>query len=97
LAEELGFDCPLAWRADIVYRADVGAGLVEHERVEAYIGRYEGQIRPNPDEVSACRAVSPARLAEEMISAPDDFAPWLIIYVRDHSKQLFGPGAAEPC
>lgn len=91
LREELGFDCPLAHRTDIVYRADVGSGLIEHEWVEAYVGAYDGPISPDPQEASACRAVFPAQLAQEIEADPEAYAPWLRIYVREHAQALFGP------
>jgi isopentenyl-diphosphate delta-isomerase type 1 len=93
LAEELGFDCPLAHRTDILYQVDVGAGLVEHELVEAYVGRWAGPIHPDPNEASDWRAIAPDRLAEEIEAEPEAFAPWLRIYVRAHAEALFGPEA----
>lgn len=90
LFEELGFDCGLTYRADIRYQAEVGSGLVENEFVSAYVGRYEGEIAPNPLEVAEWRAVRPEDLAREIEVAPEFFAPWLRIYVRDHSDILFG-------
>jgi isopentenyl-diphosphate Delta-isomerase len=95
LVEELGFDCPLSYRTDILYRADVGSGLVEHEWVEAYVGCYKGPIRPDPNEASEWRAVAADRLAQEIETTPEAFAPWLRIYVRRHAQALFGPGEPQ--
>ena len=93
LAEELGFDCPLTFRARIRYRADVGSGLIENEMVSAFVGVYEGPVSPDPKEVGEWRALAPPELANAIASDPEAFTPWLRIYVRDHSAELFGPAA----
>jgi isopentenyl-diphosphate Delta-isomerase len=90
LFEELGFDCPLSFRARIRYRAEVGGGLVENEMVSAFVGAHAGPLSPNPAEVCDWRAVSPAQLAEEIEAEPEAFTPWLRIYVREHGEELFG-------
>ena len=90
LFEELGFDCPLAYKTQIRYRAEVGSGLIENELVSVYFGEYEGKIVPDPSEVAEWRAVHPDQLAVEIEAAPDRFTPWLRIYVLQHGEVLFG-------
>ena len=52
LTEELGIcGTALEWRQRLEYRADVGDGLIEHERVDLFVARVETlEIIPNPDE-----------------------------------------------
>ncbi len=45
LAEEMGFACPLTPLRSLVYRADVGAGLIEHELVHIFTGVWRGEYR----------------------------------------------------
>ena len=90
LGEELGFDCPLSYRAAIQYRADVGADLIENEFVSAFVGWHEGPIKPDPDEVSEWRAVELAQLRGEIARNPCAFTPWLRIYIERHAQELFG-------
>lgn len=97
LSEELGFDCDLACRTKIRYRAEVGSGLIENELVSVYVGRYDGELAPDPLEVSEWRAVHADDLARQIETAPDLFTPWLRIYVRSHAEVLFGCApAARP-
>jgi isopentenyl-diphosphate delta-isomerase len=84
LHEELGFRLPLAPANPVTYRASVGHGLTEHERVQVFYGLADKarlSIRPNPSEVSETRWVSRIILTAEMASRPLDFAPWFRIYL----------------
>ncbi|MEL6283188.1 MAG: isopentenyl-diphosphate Delta-isomerase [Pseudomonadota bacterium] len=98
LNEELGITgLQLDARDRIEYRADVptrdGApALVEHELVDIFVAeaaRDRFQIRPNPDEVMDYRWVSRATLTAEIAETPDQFTPWLRIYLTEHSDQIF--------
>jgi isopentenyldiphosphate isomerase len=52
-------------------------GLVEHELDHVFIGVYNGQIDPNPSEVSEYRWVEIASLIADLAAHPDSYAPWL--------------------
>jgi isopentenyl-diphosphate delta-isomerase len=83
LGEELGFDLALEFRRVVDYRAEVGDGLVEHERVHMFTGRATRDlaIRPNLEEVAETRWVTPSDLRAEIAAAPERFTPWFRIYV----------------
>ncbi|XBQ17709.1 MAG: NUDIX domain-containing protein [Oceanicaulis sp.] len=84
LREELGIDLPLTEVGLTVYRADVGGGLVEHERVRIFrasADRAALRFDLDPDEVSEVRWASPAALIEEARTAPGTIAPWLKVYL----------------
>lgn len=94
LAEELGISgvTPI-WRDQIEYRADVGAGLIEHEVVDLFL--VETAQRPdvaeNPDEVAATRWITLEHLEAEVARTPEIFTPWLRIYLSEHKASVFGP------
>jgi isopentenyl-diphosphate delta-isomerase len=50
LKEEMGITCSLEQLGSMIYRADVDPGLVEHELVHVFRGRYDGTISPDPAE-----------------------------------------------
>lgn len=86
LREELGALSapPLRRGALFEYRADVGGGLIEHERVHVFHGAVDPErfaLAPNPDEVSEVRWAAPADLAGEADAAPERFTPWFRIYL----------------
>jgi isopentenyl-diphosphate Delta-isomerase len=52
LQEEMGFNTELTKAFDFIYNAPFDNGLTEHEFDHVFIGRYEGDIVPNTEEVS---------------------------------------------
>jgi isopentenyl-diphosphate delta-isomerase len=89
LGEELGMTCDLRFVGKVLYRAPVGNGLIEHELVSAFIGHSTVSIVPDPSEVMEVRHVDPEELRREIEDAPERFAPWFLIYVREHFDLLF--------
>lgn len=83
LREELGLDVPVIAAGRIQYRADVGAGLREHERVQVYraTARADVRLTPDPEEVSETRWSTPEALRREARAWPELFAPWFRIYL----------------
>ncbi|MGD0331216.1 MAG: isopentenyl-diphosphate Delta-isomerase [Nitrososphaeria archaeon] len=79
LKEELGFDCKLKKRTHFIYKAKLDHGLTEHEFDHVFIGRYDGKISPNRDEVSDVRWVSLEALGEEVNKSPNEFTEWFKI------------------
>lgn len=92
LHEELGITgVTCEHRGQVEYRADVGDGLIEHEVVELFLARAGSdlEIRPNPDEVMDTRWVAADVLTEEVAQRPEDFTPWLRIYLAEHGDKIF--------
>jgi isopentenyl-diphosphate delta-isomerase len=84
LREELGISVPLTETRIVEYRAAVGSGLTEHERVHMFVGRVETAAIPmrlDPEEVDTVRWVTPQGLRAEIARAPEQFTPWFRIYV----------------
>ncbi|MEO0389060.1 MAG: isopentenyl-diphosphate Delta-isomerase [Pseudomonadota bacterium] len=91
LEEELGItNLPLTRRNRVEYRADVGAGLIEHEVVTLYVGEGRPSLRPNPAEVMETRWIDLKTLHQEIAEAPERFTPWLQIYMAEYADQIFG-------
>lgn len=92
LAEEMGLtDLTLEHRDRLTYRADVGGGLTEHERVDIFVARVNHRLtpQPDPDEVMATGWIDMAALAERTRRAPEQYTPWLRIYMDRHSDRIF--------
>ncbi len=99
LEEELGIS-GLALRhvSEIEYRAEVGAGLIEHEVVQVYIAPAAQPLamRPNPAEVAETCWVALPDLRAQVERDPTRFTPWLRIYLQDHATAIFGELASAP-
>lgn len=99
LREELGITgLALEHRDQVTYRADVGGGLTEHERVDIFLARVPARIpvRPNPDEVMDTRWIALGDLARETVERPENYSPWLRIYLDRHARQIFDLAAEAP-
>ncbi|GAA1787789.1 isopentenyl-diphosphate Delta-isomerase [Luedemannella flava] len=81
LAEELGIsDVPLSEVGVYLYRAeDPGTDRVEHEYDHVLVGLVSAELAVAPDsaEVAELRWVAASALREEIVAAPDAYAPWL--------------------
>jgi len=96
LREELGFSAPLTPIGVSEYRADVGGGLTEHERVHLFRGAADAAtLLPDPDpaEVAETRWVTAAALEAEVAANPAAFTPWFRIYLARWPGFSFGAAA----
>ncbi len=84
VGQELGLnDLPLVRVGGQEYRADVGGGLIEHEVVDIFVGHLapDAPVPFAPAEVMDVAWVSLVDLAARIASRPQDFTPWLKIYL----------------
>lgn len=98
LREELGITGLYpAFAGRVEYRADVGQGLTEHELVDIFVAEAPADlpVALNPSEVQAVRWVDLYDLSAEVLRCPDQFTPWLRIYLTDHMDSIFGAMAAS--
>lgn len=77
LFEELGFETSLKTAGRFVYQARYQDEGAENELCYVLIGRYDGEVRPDPAEVSELRWTEVWELRAAIAAAPDDYAPWL--------------------
>jgi isopentenyl-diphosphate delta-isomerase len=71
-----------------IYRAEFDNGLIEHELDHVIIGRYDGALKLDRDEVESVRWVSMDALAHEMTAHPEMFTAWFQIIFREYQSQL---------
>lgn len=77
LQEELGFDVPLVYVDQLLYRMPVSTTMVEHELDHLFVGFYDGVVNHfNPEEVSAVKWVKLDDLATWLHESANDFSPW---------------------
>lgn len=62
---------------------------MENEIDHVFIGRYDGKVFPNGDEVEEIRWVSAGKLAREMGERPEEFTYWFrILMMRPEMKSI---------
>ena len=77
LQEEMGITCDLRSAGWFIYKASVGADLIEHELDHLFIGQFDGEPTPNASEVSDWRWEHPIQIAKDMIARPHRYSAWL--------------------
>ncbi len=92
LREEMGIDCPLVPLETVTYRADVGNGLTEHEVVHLFGGCWQGEVAPDPAEVSdqAWRPLDDVRHAA--LANPERFTAWFKVYLNRDTDWFVASG-----
>ncbi|MEE8410320.1 MAG: isopentenyl-diphosphate Delta-isomerase [Myxococcota bacterium] len=82
LREELGLQASLRSLYAFEYQARFADAGSEHELCTVLVGRVGGTgawVTTDPDEIAACRWVSPEDLDREIAEMPDQLTPWLKI------------------
>ncbi|MDH4472608.1 MAG: isopentenyl-diphosphate Delta-isomerase [Fluviicola sp.] len=88
LLEEMGFTTELSRLFAFEYRVELDNQLIEHEYDHVLVGRYDGDVFPNPEEVMAIRWISMEDLLTELKQHPDRFTSWFKIILNDHTHQF---------
>jgi isopentenyl-diphosphate delta-isomerase len=76
LQEEVGFSTDIQHRFHFIYKTELENNLIEHELDHVFIGEYNGDFTPNPDEISETRWISIENLKKEIETKPDNFTYW---------------------
>jgi isopentenyl-diphosphate delta-isomerase len=80
LQQEFGFDTQLKEIFSFLYRAsDAGSGLTEHEFDHVFYGEFDGDPRPNPDEIEDWKWADVAELRSDLENNPHYYTPWFKI------------------
>ena len=80
LRQEFGFEVELNRIFSFVYRAsDAESGLTEYEFDHVFHGEFNGEPRPNPDEIDDWKWVYLAELRADLEGNPHDYTPWFRI------------------
>ena len=83
LGEEVGFDCEIKKAFHFTYKSKLDSGLTEHELDHVYIGEYEGEINPNPDEVESYKYIAIDELKRDIHQNPQSYTEWFKICLEE--------------
>ncbi len=79
LNEELGFDTNIKKVFDFTYKASFDNGLTEHEFDHVFVGTYDQNISPNPDEVKTISFMTMDAILSSLTSEPAKYTAWFLI------------------
>lgn len=86
LKEEMGFDCLLEEKFSFVYSAQLDV-LREHEFDHVFFGNYDGECKPDPEEVSEVKKISWDELTSDIANSPESYTYWFKIIVSEINKR----------
>ena len=96
LNEEMGFDCELTGLFSFIYRTQLDNNLFEHELDQVFVGHYNGQPAPNPNEVDDWKWMNVSVLKQDVQESPDNYTYWFKLaldrVVEQSQKIGFGNG-----
>jgi isopentenyl-diphosphate delta-isomerase len=79
----------------LIYRADVGGGLTEHELVHLFAGLYAGAVHPDAREAEGYAWRPLGEIRREAAAAPDHFTAWFRRYLEEPSRLEAVEGLAQ--
>lgn len=78
LRDELNTAAQIEYVYQFCYQAEFGEAGSENELCHVFLGRIDGDIRPNDSEIASVRFISASDLDDELASRPQQFTPWFI-------------------
>lgn len=79
MVEELGFTCEVEKLFTFTYFHQYAEHMHEYEYDHVFLGSYNGEINPNPEEISELRWIQLDKLEQEMRANPHSFSAWFHI------------------
>ena len=76
LHSEMGIEARPEFVRSFHYRADFENGLTENEIDHVYVALWDGEPRPDPDEVMDWKWSDPGDIAKALDTYPEDFSAW---------------------
>jgi isopentenyl-diphosphate Delta-isomerase len=78
LGEEMGIDCELEQIFSFTYRAQLGNQFIEHEYDHVFLGTYDGDPTPNPEEAEGWKWIELGHLYRDMTRNPSRYSVWSV-------------------
>ncbi len=91
LKQEMGFDTTLKEILKFTYKAEFDNKLTEHELDHVFVGVYDGEVIPDPEEADDYKWVDVKQLKEYISKDPGKYTPWFKI-VLDRVVEWLGAG-----
>lgn len=92
LAQEMGIACSTTLVFHFRYKATFENNLFEHELDHVFVGKWNGDPTPDPQEVCAYRWITMRDLRMELQENPERFTFWFKEIMTTYSDKLLGDG-----
>ncbi len=82
LQEEMGFTVPLSEAFRFTYKAEYDETWGEHEYDVVFVGQYDGEVRPDVNEVADYKWLGINELSQDVQKNPGNYSPWFKIILK---------------
>ncbi len=89
LEEEMGFTTAVDRVGALIYRAPVGNGLTEYEYDHVFVGFYNDEPVPNPEEADGWKWVEWEGLLRDVKKNPHAYTPWFRIILESMGDEIY--------
>jgi len=86
MEEELGFNCDLKFLFKFWYKVKYDEEWGENEIDWVFEGHYDGDIKPDKNEIEEFKFIDIEELKEDVKNNPEKYAPWFLIIL----NKLYG-------
>lgn len=87
LWEEMGIKAELSEVSSFIYKTSFGNGLTEHEFNHILIGKFDGDPKPDPSEVSDWKWEDPKITLGDLEKNPQNYTYWFRLCFKDIIKK----------
>jgi isopentenyl-diphosphate Delta-isomerase len=84
LSEEMGICCELEKLFHFIYRAPLDNQITEYEFDHVFVGHFEGNPDPNPEEAHAWKWVDMDSLLNDIDNHPERYTVWFKIVLQNY-------------
>jgi isopentenyl-diphosphate delta-isomerase len=88
LLEEMGFCVELNEIGSFIYNVGVDNGLIEHELDYILVGKYNGNVKINSDEVDNWKWMSLDNIKDDIRTRSKNYTEWFKIIMDNYYTQL---------
>jgi isopentenyl-diphosphate delta-isomerase len=84
MQEEMGFTTSIEYIGQFIYKTEFENGLIEHELDHLFMGKFNGEPKPNPEEVEDFKYIGIDELKLDIEKAPQNYTVWFKKIVADY-------------
>jgi len=88
LEEEFGFTTELKKAFSFIYEHRFDNGLIENEFDHVFVGKFDGKVAPDPEEIEDYKWISLEELEKDVRDNPEEYTPWFKIIFDKHIHDL---------
>ena len=89
LIQEMGFECELQKVFEFTYKVKLENDFSEHEYDHVFVGTFDGEPSPRPQEVEDWKWIDPEALREDVQRNPEIYSHWFQILLNNFWSKLF--------